>query len=149
MPVPQTDPRLLTQRKTRPLEIPPAAVQASTADLTQFGTGTVRICLPLPIRSTIAQCSSLLCSCSSGQVRQLGSVKPTAKAERQDGSTALAPEGLDVGAVQQGFGLLGSEPVAQSETQPLGPFHAANARRQLRTQQACIARLVSQSSYRG
>jgi len=41
-----------------------------------------------------------------GQVRQLGSVKPTAKAERQDGSTALAPEGLDVGAVQQGFGLL-------------------------------------------
>ena len=33
-------------------------------------------------------------------------VKPTAKAERQDGSTALAPEGLDVGAVQQGFGLL-------------------------------------------
>ena len=56
-----------------------------------------------------------------GQVRQLGSVKPTAKAERQDGSTALAPEGLDVGAVQQRFGLLGGEPVAQSDTQPLGP----------------------------
>jgi len=55
------------------------------------------------------------------QVRQLGPAKPTAETERQDGSTALAPQGLDVGAVQQGSGLLGSEPVAQSDTQPLGP----------------------------
>ena len=70
IPVPQTDPRLLTQRKTRPLVIPAAAVQASTDDLTQFGTGTVRICPPLPIRSTMAQCSSLLCSCPGGSGRR-------------------------------------------------------------------------------
>ena len=81
------------------------------------------------------------------QVRQLGPTKPTAETERQDGSTALAPEGLDVGAVQQRFGLLGGEPVAQSDTQPLGPFHSANAGRQLGAQQACVGGLVSQSSH--
>ena len=81
------------------------------------------------------------------QVRQLGPAKPTAETERQDGSTALAPKGLDVGAVQQGSGLPGSEPVAQSDTQPLGPFHAANARRQLGAQQAGVGRLVSQSAH--
>jgi len=81
------------------------------------------------------------------QVRQLGPAKPTAETKRQDGSTAVAPEGLDVGAAQQRLGLLGSEQVAQSDAQPLGPFHSANARRQLGAQQACVGGLVSQSSH--
>lgn len=55
VPVPQTDPLLFTQRKTRPLDIPAIATQSSTADLTQFGTGTVRMCPPFPIRFTMAQ----------------------------------------------------------------------------------------------
>ena len=56
------------------------------------------------------------------QVRQLGPTKPTAETERQDGSTALAREGLDVGAVQQLFGLLGGEPIPQADIQFLGPL---------------------------
>jgi hypothetical protein len=40
------------------------------------------------------------------QVRQLGPAKPTAETECQDGSTAFAPKGLTVGAVQQGSRLL-------------------------------------------
>src|SRR6516162_1838398 len=46
----------------------------------------------------------------------------TAETERQDGSTALAREGLDVGAVQQLFGLLGGEPIPQADIQFLGPL---------------------------
>jgi len=42
-------------RKTRPLDILAASIHKSRADLTEFGTGTVRICPPFPIRSTMAQ----------------------------------------------------------------------------------------------
>ena len=57
---PQTDPFLLTQRNIRPWVIPADLSQTSTAALTQYGTGTVRICAAWPIRSAITQCSSLL-----------------------------------------------------------------------------------------
>jgi hypothetical protein len=45
--------------------MPAAVKQASSVSFTHFGTGTVRMCLPLPTRSTIAQRSSRRCMLSS------------------------------------------------------------------------------------
>jgi hypothetical protein len=42
----------------------PELNHASSVSFTQFGTGTVRMCLPLPTRSTIAQRSSRRCRLS-------------------------------------------------------------------------------------
>ena len=54
-PFPQTLPVLLIDRNRRPDAVPDACVQSSIRFFTQAGTGTVRKCLPLPIRSTMAQ----------------------------------------------------------------------------------------------
>jgi hypothetical protein len=48
-----------TQRNNGPRSIPAAASQASRVSFTQAGTGTERMCFPLPTRSTMAQRSSL------------------------------------------------------------------------------------------
>lgn len=55
---PQTVPVLLTQRKNRPEVTGAAVVQQSRAVLTHSGTGTVRMCPPLPYRSTMTHRSS-------------------------------------------------------------------------------------------
>lgn len=55
---PQGLTRRLTRRKIIPLLMPAAVVHSSTAHFTQFGTGTVRMCFPLPTKSAITQCSS-------------------------------------------------------------------------------------------
>ena len=65
MPSPHGLPALQTHRKRGPLTIPAAISHASRVSFTQFGTGTVRMCLPLPTRSTIAQRSSRRCKLSS------------------------------------------------------------------------------------
>src|ERR1035441_7455046 len=54
MPLPQIEAVRLTHRNTRPSAMSAALVHSSTAALTQSGTGTVRMCLPLPIKSTTA-----------------------------------------------------------------------------------------------
>ena len=58
MPPPQIEPVRLTHRNTRPCTMAAVAAQSSSATFTQSGTGTVRMCRPLPTRSTTAQCSS-------------------------------------------------------------------------------------------
>jgi hypothetical protein len=65
IPCPHGLPARQTQRNSGPLSIPAAVNQASSVSFTQFGTGTVRMCLPLPMRSTIAQRSSRRCKLSS------------------------------------------------------------------------------------
>ena len=45
--------------------MPAATNHASRVSFTQFGTGTVRMCLPLPTRSTMAQRSSRRCKQSN------------------------------------------------------------------------------------
>ena len=47
-----------THRNNGPLLIPAADSQASSVSFTQAGTRTVRMCLPFPTRSTMAQRSS-------------------------------------------------------------------------------------------
>jgi hypothetical protein len=54
-PLRQTLPVLLTERKRTPLCSFAEAIQVSTAALTQFGTGTIRMCPPLPTRSAKTQ----------------------------------------------------------------------------------------------
>ena len=56
--LPQTEPFLLRQRKTRPSVIDAAVNQPSIAALTQSGTGTVRMWPALSTKSTMAQWSS-------------------------------------------------------------------------------------------
>jgi hypothetical protein len=65
IPCPQSFPARQTHRNSGPLSIPAALNHASSVSFTQFGTGTVRMCLPLPIRSTIAQRSSRRCKLSN------------------------------------------------------------------------------------
>jgi len=57
-PSPQIFPSLPTRRKIEPSFILAASVHSSTARFAHKGTGTVRMCFPLPIRSAITQCSS-------------------------------------------------------------------------------------------
>jgi len=54
-PSPHVLPARQTHRKTRPSFTPADTSQESMALLTQSGTGTVRMCRPLPTKSTIAQ----------------------------------------------------------------------------------------------
>ena len=54
MPPPQIFPNLLTRRKIRPVVMPATSVHPSTARFAQAGTGTVRMYLPLPMRSAIS-----------------------------------------------------------------------------------------------
>jgi hypothetical protein len=65
MPCPHGLPARQTHRNSGPLSIPAAVNHASSVSCTQFGTGTVRMCLPLPMRSTIVQRSSRRCKLSS------------------------------------------------------------------------------------
>jgi hypothetical protein len=55
MPVPHGVPCRLTALNTRPVVTDAAVIHLSTASFTQIGMGTVRTCLHLRTRSTIAQ----------------------------------------------------------------------------------------------
>jgi hypothetical protein len=65
MPWPQSLPARQTHRNNGPLLMPAAPNHASSVSFTQLGTGTVRTCLPLPTRSTMAQRSSRRCKLSN------------------------------------------------------------------------------------
>jgi hypothetical protein len=62
-PSPQHFPALQTQRNIFPDRRSAAWIHSSKVALTHSGTGTVRMCPPLPTRSTMAQCSSRCCKC--------------------------------------------------------------------------------------
>jgi len=80
---------------------------------------------------------------------QLRSAKATPEADREDASAAFATDRLDVGGVQQRFGLIGTERIAEPDAEFLCSLHAPNARRQLGAQQAGIGGLIGQSSHGG
>jgi hypothetical protein len=65
IPCPQSLPARQTHRNSGPLSISAAANHASSVSFTQLGTGTVRMCLPLPMRSTKAHRSSRRCKLSN------------------------------------------------------------------------------------
>lgn len=55
MPSPHTLLFLLIRRKILPSAIPLAVCHSSIEAFAQFGSGTVRICFPLPMRSAITE----------------------------------------------------------------------------------------------
>lgn len=57
-------PAFLIERRSVPVVIPAALVQASIPSFTQSGTGMVRMWPPLPTRSAMTRCSSLCCRSS-------------------------------------------------------------------------------------
>jgi len=81
------------------------------------------------------------------QVGQLGPAQPTGQAERQDRSTPLAPDRRYVRGIEQGPGLLGGQPVPESDSQLPGSLDAPNAGRRLWAHQTGIGSFVSQSAY--
>jgi len=58
IPLLQTRPGLLIDRKRAPSVMPPASFHVSMAPFTQAGIGKVRTCPALPSRPAITQCSS-------------------------------------------------------------------------------------------
>ena len=64
-PLPQILPALLIERRSVPVVIPAAVIQASIPAFSQSGTGMVRMWPPLPIMSAMTQCSSLCCMYST------------------------------------------------------------------------------------
>jgi hypothetical protein len=93
-PSPQCLPARQTQRNTLPLDKPAAVVQKSSVPFTQSGTGTVRICPPLPTRSRMAQSSSRCWKC-----RKSNSAKSRRRSPHHFGG---------VGPVRQRFGSMGA-----------------------------------------
>jgi hypothetical protein len=83
------------------------------------------------------------------KVCQLRSAKAAPEADRENASAAFATDRLDVGGVQQCFGLIRTQPIAQPDTEFLCSLHAANAGRQLGTQQTGISSLICQSPHGG
>jgi hypothetical protein len=84
-----------------------------------------------------------------GKMGQLRSAKAAPEADREDASAAFATDCLDVGGVQQRFGLIGTEPIAQPDAEFFCSLHASNSRRQLGAQQTGISGLLGQSSHGG
>jgi hypothetical protein len=80
-------PQILSIRLTRRKIIPPlmqaAVVHSSTARFAHTGTGTVRMCFPLPTRSAIPQCSAdleIFCS----ETNQFGPSQAASNEQRQN-----------------------------------------------------------------
>jgi hypothetical protein len=81
------------------------------------------------------------------KMRQLRSAEAAPEADHEDTSAAFATDRLDVYGIQQRLGLIGTEPIAQPDTEFLCSLHAANSLRQLRAQKAGIGGLIGQSSH--
>jgi hypothetical protein len=101
-PFPQTLPVLLIDRNRQPDAVPDACVHSSTRFFTQSGTGTVRTCPPLPIRSTNRPVTFPLLNIFQLQVNQLGSAKAASQQHSEDGAISLAAKRLDRRRIDQG-----------------------------------------------
>src|SRR5579863_10458337 len=128
MPFPQSVPCRLTALKIRPWPILAAMIQRSTASLTHMGIGTVLTRLPLPIKSTMAQCPCLISMSSTS--RADGSAarrKPQPKSRTHHGKITNAAKILAIGIFQEQLGLIAAQLVPQTGSQLLHTFHEAEA----------------------
>src|SRR5712671_4950890 len=108
--------------------------------------GTVRMCPPLPIRSTTAQCPWRIWISPISKPTSSDRRKPQTKQHGQHGVIALGAQRRTVGVLQHFRAFLGAQPVAGAKSKLLYALHAADARRQLGTQQTRIGGLVRQPS---
>ena len=147
MPCPHGLPARQTHRNSGPLSIPAAVNHASSVSFTQFGTGTVRMCLPLPMRSTIAQRSSRRCNHSSVSSASSRRRRPQPSRMARIARLRFSGQSLSIGYLPERRRLARCKPVAQTRAQLADTFNAMDAGGQFRAQQSRVSRLVSQPSH--
>jgi hypothetical protein len=105
-----------THRNSGPLSISAATSHSSSVHFTQAGTGTVRMCLPLPTRSTMAQRSSRRCRLSyfnsASSRRRSPQPSKIAKMARLRFPVSVC----SVGRLPEGRRLTCCQPVAQTRS---------------------------------
>jgi hypothetical protein len=138
--VPQIRPALLIERRSGTVLIPAAVIQTSIPAFTHSGIGMVRMWPPLPTRSAMTQCSSLLYvfirvvqSTPRG-----GDRNPT---ELPTWIVSLTAKGRTVCRQQQALALFGTEAIANGRSQPFCTLYPANSGGQVCAQQAAISSL--------
>jgi len=70
------------------------------------------------------------------EAKQLGPPKPTSDEKRKHRAIALAAQRIGTGSLKQPLPLLGSQPVANSYSQPVHSLDTPNASGQFWTEQA-------------
>ncbi len=118
--------------------------QASRSCLHHDGTGTVRSRLPLPIKSTMTQCPSLICSCSS--------VNPTTSERRNPqprSKPRIAPSRQPRRSVFEAAFTSSCAWFRRAScrfyVRAASPLNSPDSNRQFRTQPAALRGLVRQS----
>jgi len=141
---PHVRPILVTLRKILPRPIPAALSHSSKCSLTQSGIGTVRTCPALPSKSTIAQCSSRCCRSSILRPTASCRLSPTRRQQRKKCSISFPFETPAIWHLPKRVSLFYGQPVSKANTQFLHTFDAANACREIRTEQAAIGSFVDE-----
>jgi hypothetical protein len=147
MPSPHGLPARQTHQKRGPLSMPAAVSHTSSASFTQFGTGTVRICRPLPIKSTIAQRSSRRCKHSSVSSASSRRRRPQPSRMARIARLRFPVRVCLSGTCQKRSRLARCKPVAQTRAQLANALSAMDAGGQFRAQQPAVSCLVCQPSH--
>jgi hypothetical protein len=113
-----------THRNNGPLAIPVAVSQASSVCFTQVGTGTVRMCLPLPTRSTIAQRSSRRCMLSNVNSASSRRRRPQPSKIEKMARLRFPVSVCPSGKLPKSRRLACRQPVAQTGSKFANTFHA-------------------------
>jgi hypothetical protein len=135
-PSPQSLPKRLTPWKMVPALIPAAAVQASTFCFTHAGTGTVRICFPFPIKSATRQWSSRPWKSSRFSATSSARRNPHPIRIARIALSRLPRRSSEGEARSSALDSSNAQAIPNPHTQPLRAFHAADAVRQVRAQEA-------------
>jgi len=106
IPLPQTRPVLLIDRKIAPSVMPLASFHSSIAAFTHAGIGTVRMCPAFPIRSAIPAFLSQLRGVHA-QGQQLAPSQPASHQRGKNGVVPFTAERIPIRARQQLLALLG------------------------------------------
>ena len=78
--------------------------------------------------------------------KEFAAPQSTTNQKSKDGVVAFTPQAIALRVQQQRTALIGSEPVAQSHTDPAHAFDSADAGRKLRAEQARISYFVRHTS---
>jgi hypothetical protein len=149
MPCPQSLPARQTHRNNGPLSIPAAVNQISSASFTQFGTETVRMCLPLPIRSTIAQRPSRRCKLSNVSSASSRRRSPQPSRMARIARLRLPVRVRPLGICQSADASPAVSQLPKREPQLANTFDTVDAGGQLGAQQTGVGCLVCQTSHSG
>ena len=147
-PFPQVRPALLIARKSIPVVRHADAVQASTRAFTQSGTGTVRICPPLPFRSAMIQCPS------RSWISSIFSAAASARRRPQPISKATMARFLSCRRIgrperaNEAIALFCGQPIANTNAEAARSSHPSDPCSKIRAQQPAIGCLVGEAADR-